>query len=67
MSKKRGCAMRGDIVVVRSFTGEQLERRVWGETDKTIYVVNDESFGLLMSGKEAPMPIGFRREDIIQN
>ncbi len=57
--------MRGDIVTVKTFGGETVSRLVWDESDEMVYVVNEESYRLLMNGERAPTPIGFPRSDIV--
>ena len=58
--------MRGDFVIVRSFGGIPLIRRVWDEDNEGIYITNDEQFQRLINGEEALEPIGFPREDVFK-
>jgi len=59
--------MRGDVVLVRTFGGKALKRRVWDVGDSVVYVTNDEQFERLSLGKRAVEPIGFPKEDVFRN
>lgn len=56
--------MRGDFVIVRAFGDIPLVRIVWDETDKIIYITNEEQYALLSAGKPALEPVGFPWEDV---
>jgi len=56
--------MRGETVLVRTFGGKALRRRVWTVSDRLVYVTNDEEFEKLVAGKPAVEPIGFPTEDV---
>lgn len=58
--------MRGDFVIVRSFGGIPLIRRLWDEGDHAVFITNDEQFQLLTKGENAIEPIGFPREDVFK-
>lgn len=56
--------MRGELVIVRTFGGKPVERRVWAVGEAVVYVTNDEEFNKLVAGKPALEPIGFPKEDV---
>lgn len=56
--------MRGELVIVRTFGGKPVERRVWDVGEAVVYVTNDEEFEKLVAGKPALQPIGFPKEDV---
>ncbi|OGP50370.1 MAG: hypothetical protein A2Y79_11655 [Deltaproteobacteria bacterium RBG_13_43_22] len=58
--------MRGDFVIIRSYGGLPLIRRIWDEDEKGVYITNDEQLEYLLSGKDALQPIGFPREDVFK-
>lgn len=58
--------MRGEQVIVRSYGGVPLVRRVWEEDEFGIYITNDEELPLLLGGKNARWPVGFPREDVFK-
>jgi hypothetical protein len=58
--------MQGDLVIVRTYGGVPLVRRVWNEDDSYIYITNDEQLELLIKGQKALEPIGFPREDVFK-
>jgi len=59
--------MRGDVVLVRTFSGKAVKRRVWDVGDTVVYVTNDEQFAKLVAGKRAVEPIGFPKEDVFED
>lgn len=59
--------MRGDVVLVRTFSGKAVKRRVWDVGDTVVYVTNDEQFEKLAAGKRAVEPIGFPKEDVFRD
>lgn len=59
--------MRGDVVLVRTFNGKAVKRRVWDVGDSVVYVTNDEQFERLAAGKTAIEPIGFPKEDVFED
>lgn len=59
--------MRGDVVLVRTFSGKAVKRRVWDVGDTVVYVTNDEQFERLVAGKHALEPIGFPKEDVFKD
>lgn len=54
---------RGRLVEVPTLRGAVL-RRVWQDLGWAVEVCSDRQFEALMNGWPAPMPIGFRREDV---
>jgi len=58
--------MKGELVIVRSYGGKPLSRRVWDTNDHIIYIINDQQFQLLMKGADAIGPVGFPREDVFK-
>lgn len=56
--------MRGELVIVRSYGGRPLLRRVWDVGRNVVYITNDEQLGRLTQGLPASMPIGFPMEDV---
>ena len=58
--------MRGDVVLVRTFGGKAVKRRVWDVGHSVVYVTNDEQFAKLTAGKSAVEPIGFPKEDVFK-
>jgi hypothetical protein len=61
---RRNGLLRGEVVLVRTFGGEPVERRVWDVGDSVVYVSNNEEFEKLVAGKPALAPVGFPKEDI---
>ena len=58
--------MRGEQVIVRSYGGVPLIRRLWDKDELGIYITNDEQLALLLEGKNALLPVGFPREDVFK-
>ena len=58
--------MRGDIVIVRSFGGEALVRRVWDIGGKVVYLIHETVYQRLMAGEEATSPTGFPADDVFE-
>jgi hypothetical protein len=56
--------MRGDVVMVRTFGGKPLKRRVWEVAEGVAYLANDKQYERLAAGKPAFGPIGFPLEDV---
>lgn len=54
----------GDRVIVRADGGIPLVRRVWQANERTVYVTDDATFTKLQAGQDAPLAIGFPREDV---
>ncbi len=52
------------MVIVRTFGGKPVERRVWDVGESVVYVTNEEEFNKLVAGKPALEPIGFPKEDV---
>lgn len=58
--------MKGEFVIVRSYGGEPLLRRIWDINGNIVYITNDEQYQILIKGESAIGPIGFPREDVFQ-
>ncbi|MCX6702883.1 MAG: hypothetical protein NTW60_03400 [Candidatus Wolfebacteria bacterium] len=58
--------MRGDIVIVRSYGGVPLVRRIWEEDERGVYITDDVQLKRLLAGGYAIPPIGFHREDVFR-
>lgn len=58
--------MRGDIVIVRSYGGAPLVRRIWEEDRNGVYITDDIQLESLLAGGYAIQPIGFPREDVFK-
>ena len=56
--------MRGDLVIVRTYGGKPLVRRVWGVGPNSVYITNDEQFQKLINNVPALEPISFPKEDV---
>jgi hypothetical protein len=54
----------GDLVILRSYGGMPLVRRVWSWDSVAVYITNDEQFERLIDGKSAIQPVGFPLEDV---
>jgi hypothetical protein len=55
----------GELVLARTFGGTEVERRVWEDAGgEVVYLCSERQYEALTSGWEAPMPIGFPREDV---
>lgn len=58
--------MKGDIVIVRTYGGVPLIRRVWEEDESGVYITDDVQLKRLLAGGYAIQPIGFPREDVFR-
>ena len=58
--------MRGTIVILRAYLGQPIVRNVWDVNEMVVYITNDEYFQKLMAGADAPLPVGFPREDVFE-
>ena len=58
--------MRGKLVILRSFGGRPLVRRVWAADAVGVYICGEHEFQRLTAGEEAPPPVGFPREDVFE-
>lgn len=58
------CLKKGANVRVRCVSGELRENIVWIDHGDVVMVCAEDQFGRLVSGKPAPMPIGFKRVDV---
>lgn len=55
---------RGSAVRVRCASGDMRENVVWEDCGDVVMVCAKDQFDLLNGGYQAPMPIGFKREDV---
>jgi hypothetical protein len=58
--------MRGSTVIVRSFGGYPLVRRVWSANEHGVYISAEQEFQRLRRGADALAPVGFPREDVFE-
>lgn len=59
--------MRGEYVIVRTYGGRPLIRRVRAVGENVIYITNDQQLKLLMEDAgDAIGPIGFPKEDVFR-
>lgn len=58
--------MRGTLVILRAYEDKPIVRKVWDANDRVVYVTNDEFFDRLIAGIDAPLPVGFPREDVFE-
>lgn len=58
--------MRGNIVIVRSFGGEALVRRVWGIGKNVVYLIHEIEYQRFLADEEAASPIGFPVNDVFE-
>lgn len=55
---------KGDLVEVRCAQERTSEVIVWQDHGDVVLVCGRDQFARLTGGYEAPMPIGFKREDV---
>jgi len=55
---------KGDLVQVRCAQGHIIDDVVWEDLGDVVMVCGPAQFTRLSGGYEAPMPIGFKREDV---
>lgn len=58
--------MRGDKVIVRSFGGRALVRRVWCVQDGAVYICSERNFNALTNGARGSSCTGFPADDVFQ-
>ena len=58
--------MKGDTVIVRTYGGRPLVRRIWDVDEHAVYITNDEQFHLLIKGTGGLEPLGFPNEDVFE-
>lgn len=57
--------MKGDIVFIRAASNRPFVRRVWSETETTVYICNEERYHKLMQNYESELPpVGFPIDDV---
>lgn len=56
---------KGDLVRVRCASGNIRENIVWEDHGDVVMVCAKDQFERLCQGYAAPMPIGFRRGDVL--
>lgn len=59
--------MKGEVVIVRSFGGQPLIRRVWETSPETVFACSERCFQGLMEGLTELLPIGFPRYDVFEH
>lgn len=59
-----GMLPKGALVQVRCAQGRSADDMVWEDLGDVVMVCGPEQFARLSGGYEAPMPIGFKREDV---
>ena len=57
---------RGQIVKVKAYGGEMLERRVVADLGRTVVICNEEEYQTANRGGRQPEGVGFPRADILQ-
>jgi hypothetical protein len=55
---------KGQEVIVKDYSGEQLIRRVWQDAGEVVYITSSEVFRLLKEGKTELWPIGVPKSDV---
>lgn len=55
---------KGEMVMAKTYGGGQVERRVWEDTGETVYLCSERQYEALNKGWDAPMPIGFPKQDV---
>lgn len=55
---------KGTPVRVQCSTGRTADNLVWEDLGDVVMVCGKEQFARLVAGYPAPMPIGFKREDV---
>jgi hypothetical protein len=55
---------RGEQVRARTSNIGEVVRRVWDEVDATVYLCSERQYDALLNGWNAPMPIGFPKQDV---
>ena len=53
---------KGDKVIVRTFRGQPLIRRVWEVAQDVVFICSEENYKALSSGEDGLLPVGFPRE-----
>ncbi len=55
---------KGEMVVAKTYGGGEVERRVWEDIGETVYLCSERQYEALNKGWDAPMPIGFPKQDV---
>ena len=58
--------MRGESIIVRAFGGAPLARKVWDVGERVVYITDEQGLKRLTSGRDAPPPLGFPKEDVFR-
>lgn len=56
---------KGAVVLVRCANGDLRENVVWEDVGDVVLVCAKDQFERMHAGYSAPMPIGFRRSDVV--
>ena len=64
MEGKMPIAIRGEMVLVRTFGDRPVVRRVWDSAKGLIYICSDKQFDMMANGEDSPPPIGFPANDV---
>ena len=55
---------KGESVIAKTFGGGEVERLVWQDGENTVYLCSGRQYEALNRGWDAPMPIGFPKQDV---
>ena len=56
---------KGDVVMVKCAGGKVATNMVWQDLGAVVMVCSERQFNALNGDFDAPMPIGFRRSDVL--
>jgi hypothetical protein len=56
--------MRGDIVVCKDFVGKLLDRLLWEDAGRIIFIHTADQFAAHTAGRPHLEPVGFPEEDV---
>jgi hypothetical protein len=58
--------MKGETVIVRSFKGKPLVRKVWDFQGDVVLICDDDNYRALSQGEDGLWPVGFKVGDIFK-